>query len=859
MIGIKPPWLLHIALMFCPREFREHFGEELEHDLDASRHKPLPLLRTCWNVFGAGMQLHGEAIVRDLRFAVKSFAKTPLFTIVAVGTIAVAVGVNVAIASIVANVLLRPLPYPDADRLVFINETLRHGPSPQLPYPDFRDIQRDNVTLDSVSLSRSTGYTIIGAGTPRELVGRQIDPNFFSLLSIHAELGRTFTAADMGTNRAVISEGLWRESFGADPGILKRSILLNSIDYGARGPHSVDGRYRVVGIVPNTDAPDNWGMIPTEVWLPIPTHDREALAPGSFNYSVIARLKQNVNPAQSRRDLDRILKRSTRLRPGNHEGGFVGTVVTPLLERITAPLRLLLWLLYAAAGIVLLVACVNVANLQLGRTAARQGEFAIRSALGASSSRLIVQATVESGLLTALGCACGLMLGQLTLSFFAQMGASHLPRWQDVAIDGRMFSYSAALVVVVAFFTGTLPALARRRNAATSLHSSSRSTSAAFTGRIRAGLLVAEITLAVALSIPAGLLFRSFLALTHVDVGFDGQNTYWVQTDGLPKTGVRRLENRLALLPGVVKVAASTDAPFSGQVNSTGFATPAGVEKLRDAPISFVEPQFFQTLRIPLVRGRYFLDSDGAFDRPVMIVSATFARAFFGTTDVLGRRVMPEDGDAPQRGNAIVGVVADTRDSFSGPAQARAYLPLAQAPFAGGFLLRLSDGLSPSSKAIDKAFARVDPELAPPMISSYRELFARDAFKAQILVELFGFFALLALILAISGVYAVCAYGVERRTHELGIRRAIGAQSADLLRDVIGGALRQSALGIAFGIVLAALFTRALSGILFETSVLDPLTFALVVLALVACTVAAAIIPASRAARMDPVGALRYE
>ncbi len=529
----------------------------------------------------------------------------------------------------------------------------------------------------------------------------------------------------------------------------------------------------------------------------------------------------------------------------------------------------MLWLLYAAVTILLVIACANIVNLTLVRAAARERELVVRTALGASRRRIATQLCIEMGVLAILGGVVGVALGWAGLRLFDAIGPQMIPRWEGVHIDGIVIAYIAFLLLITTLITGIVPAFAQRRDLVAGLKSAGRSGDLSGAKRLRASLVVAEIALTLGLVASAGLVVRSFITLTHVNLGFDSRHLYTIEIPNLQKTkyptydaelnGVDRLVAAVRRIPGVQEAASTTVVPFKGGfIVGTTIPGRSGSEEVDG---NAVAPSYFAVMHIPLLRGREFTRRDGPHAQSVAIVNATLARHFFGTLDVIGRRISPgvRSSNTPSKTRTIVGVVADTRDGFSQPMKPEFYLPDSQLETYSLIVARTTGHDEGFAQSVDRAYASVDPALPAPEIVSYDKLFAQNSGRWQAAALLFSVLAFIALMLALAGIYAVSAYSVQQRTQEFGIRKAIGAKDTHVLGSVISDALRQGAAGIAIGLVLAAVCTRLLASLLFQTSPLDPLTYAAVIVLLVACTTLAALVPAMRATRVQPATALRYE
>jgi putative ABC transport system permease protein len=838
------------AFWFCPREFRQAYRDQVQLEIAEGR----PLLRAAADVVVTGLSMHAENLWRDLSFAARMLLKSPLYSLVAVGAIALAIGANVAVASTLSAVLFKPLPYAQADRLVFVGED--ESVSSGSPYPDARMIERSNQTFAAFAAVMSDTKTLTGQGPPRRIRGSDITPGYFDVFAAPPVMGRAFTQRDIGSANVIISEPLWRTAFGGDARVVGRPIALNL------------QTYRIVGVARAgfTEASSRGTLTTPDFWLPIDPNSPFS-GSGAGNFTLVARLRDGVSAAAARADMIRIMPQVVRSNPGFHGNEVSHPVVQSMLDSITAPVATLLWLVYAAVAAVLIIACANVANLSLVRVAGRQSELAVRAALGAAPGRIVAQVATEAGLLAFIGAGAGVFVGWLGLLSFTEFGAGFLPRWNSVTVDAGVLGYVLALVVITTLTTGTLPALLYRRNISSSLRTAQRADKSA-TKRVRAVLVIAEIALALAIVVSAGLVVRSFVTLTHAKLGFDATNTYVLQGLGLSgpryreptaRANVARMIGaKLHALPGVTDVASAGAVPFTGLTTSS-FVVP-GTKIAGSATFSIVDREFFGALRIAALRGRTFTAKDRLGSQPVIVINATFARKYFGTLDVIGKHINPGAGriGSEPAVRTIVGIVADTRRSFSVPYEPTMYFPLAQYPLFSQTVVR-TDGHADLGRGIAAVFASIDPLMPTPIVVSYQTLFARDVVRSQASTILFTMLGAIALALALAGIYAVSSYTVQQRGREFGIRKAIGAGNSTIIFDVLGKAAGQSVIGIALGLVFAAAATRLLDNLLYQTSPLDSLTFGSAIALLAACTLVAALVPALRAARADPSVTLRYE
>lgn len=847
--------LLRAALLVCPSEFRSRFGAQIA--ADQRQYRGTALFGACWNVVFSGLVMHVENLIRDFAFALRSLAKAPAYASVAILAFALAIGANVAVASVLDAVVLRPLPYADSGRLVLLSQ----GSSlqSQISYRNARDIEARNSTLSAVGLLRENGATLTGKGKPTFVPGWTVDASYFRVLGVPAQLGRVLNRRDLGRANVVISDRAWHSYFDAAPHVLGQTIRLDDRDY------------TIVGVMPpGFRDPVPGALAQRDFWMPVDPHSILAGSRVWTGFHGLARLAPGITPAAAAADARRIIDADAARDPQDFIDARGATIV-PILQAVVGSTGTLLWMLYAAVGMVLLIACVNIANLTMARIGARERELVVRNALGASRARIISQLMTELLVLALAGGVAGTALAFGLLALLRSVFSQLLPRWEGVALSTPVLLYAVLLVLVTAAITGLLPVFARSGDMSTPLKNAGRSGDRGAGRRLRGGLVVVEVALAFAVVACAGLVLRSFVSLTHVDVGFDPRNTS-VLTITLPY-GARYNDpaqtNRftdeavagLRSIPGVSDAAAAILAPFSFNSYPRAFTIPGRPDPHATVQTNAVSDGFFRTMRIPLLRGRDFPRNVRPGAPPEVIVSASFARRYFGTADAIGKQIaltpfVPNVKPVPQ---TIVGVAGETRTSFSRAPEPEIYVPTHQIPLALFYVVRTSSPSIPLARAAQAQFARIDPSVAPPAVVPYRELLDADAVRSQAAVVLFGILAALALVLSLAGIYAVTAYGVEQRTQEFGIRQAVGARASDILSNVLQNAFAQAALGIAGGLVLAAIFTRFLSGLLFETSPLDPATFAVVVILAMAAVLVAAAVPALRAARIQPAAAIRYE
>jgi putative ABC transport system permease protein len=808
-----------------------------------------------------------RTLVQDLKFAARTLWKSPGFTAVALATLALGIGANTAIFSVVDAVLLRPLPFPEPDRLVRVYQTqtaqgiLNNGVS----YPNYTDFAGRGRALEGLAAIRMHDYTLTGRGEPTLVAAGTVTSNLFGLLRARPLLGRGLVPSDdapAAAPVAVLSERLWRERFGADTAIAGKPIQLD------------EKPFTVVGVAPASFRTPP-GYPEADLWTPLPQDpvfgDLKEKRGGHY-LTLIGRLKGGVSMGQAEAELATIGAGLSRQFPKENEGW--GVRVIPLAESLVGGVRAALLVLLGAVSLVFLIACANVANLLLVRAGARSREVAIRTALGAARGRLIRQLLTECLLLGLLGGALGVALAGLGMGALRAWLPADLPRAGDVALDARvlLFALGASLLSAVAF--GLAPAI---QGSGSNLSDALRegSSGAGESGgkkRLRDLLVVAETAVSFVLLVGAGLLGRSFLRLQEVRLGFDPSH---VLTAGfsLPRNQYSRPEqwtafytqlvSRLKARPGVEAVAASLPLPLYGGGLNFGFQiegrAPEREGTDQTANYTALTPDYFRVLRVPLVQGRLLNESDAAGSARVCLISSAFAKRHFPGENPVGRRLVFGFKESVPR--EIVGVVGDVkRDGLAAPSKPEMYVPFVQDPWWAAYLgLRTSGdpaALSGILRDEVRALAPTLPvEAVQPMTQIVRDSVAQPRFQTTLI----GLFAAAALGLAVIGIYGVLSYSVGRRTREVGIRLALGASPGDVLRLILRQGLALTGVGLAAGLFGALLLTRSLSGLLFDVGRLDVATYASVVLVLLAAGLAACWFPARRAVRVDPVRALRYE
>ena len=809
-----------------------------------------------------------DSFLQDLRYSLRKLVRAPAFTIVAVFTLALAIGATTAVFSLVDGVLLKSLPFRDPDRLVRVQSLNGQTPS-SVSQPDFLDYRAQSHTVSPMAAFAMASANLTAAGAePMRVQLARVGAVWFDLLGVRPQLGRAFRDDEekAGAARvAVLSQSIWRSRFGGDPKVLGTSI-------------DIDGKpVTVVGV-----APAGWNFPEqADIWSPLVFEGWEAQPDnrGGHWLRLVGRLAPHVAVEQTGRELAKIADGLAKQYPATNTRYSAG--VTPLLEALVGPVRPALLALLGAVVFVLLIACANVANLMLVRAGAREGEIAVRMALGAGSWRLARQLVIESVMLSLVAAALGAVLASWAVDAVVAFGPKGIPRLDLVAVDGRALAFGIAIASVTGLLFGLVPALhAARPDVAQVLRRSAPAAGHDATGRTRGILIVAEMALAVVLLAGAGLLTRSFLRLVETDPGIrtDHVVTFSVNLPEAKYKYLRQLRDfegrmvaRLKQLPGAQEVGITYKEPFT----ASGFAFSyevAGRPPLEPgteptAQVRPATPGFFPALGIRLLRGRLFDDGDRAGQRKVLVVSEEFVRRTFPGEDPLGKTInlgwgLTDDaGESFTAGGEIVGVVADVRQF--GPALDAppiAYLPFSQAPVETlTALIRSSAEPAAVQRAAREAMRELDADLPLYRLSTMDQARAGAVDQPRFYAMLLGAFAALALFLAAVGIYGVISYSVSQRTRELGIRLALGATARAVLGLVLQHGLLLAGAGIALGLVASFALTRVLRSLLFGVGVLDPLTLATVCGVLAGAAVLACWLPARRAARVDPLVAMKAE
>jgi putative ABC transport system permease protein len=804
--------------------------------------------------------------IQDLRYSFRLLLKNPGFTIVAVLTLALGIGANTAIFSVVNSLLLRPLPYRDAQQLVWIWGTNPKNDIPQeaASAPDFADWKSRNQSFEEMAAFSRTALILNTEGEPERLMGGAVTDGFFSVLHAQPKMGRVFLPEEdkPGANRVVIlSEGLWQRRFGADPHIIEKSITLTG------------NPYTVVGVM-GADFlnPRPGDLQPAELWVPLRLNYATAGRRSDF-LGVIARLKPGVTLVQAQTEMTTIASNLEEQYPTTNDG-WSAKVLT-LHERFVGDVSRTLLVLMGAVCFLLLIACANVANLLLVRASTRRKEIAIRAAMGASRMRLTRQLLTESLVLSLIGGALGLLSAVWGLNLLVSFIPGNLPRLSEIALDNRAMIFTLSISLLTGIVFGLIPALqASTPNLNDCLKEGGKeAANLGGSNRIRNVFAIVEVALALVLLAGAGLMTKSFLKLQDVNPGFDPNRVVTMQVQ-LPASRFRedaqltsygtQLLEKITAMPGVEAASLISGVPLSGGSDVLAFGI-EGIptnpsDPIQDAEAHRVSPDYFKTLGIQLKRGSLFTSQDHANSPGVVVISETMAKRYWGDEDPLGKRISTS---GPPNFNwlKIIGIVADVRhEALNTEPYPQMYAPLAQQPRRTLTILARSS-TDPASiiPALRHQVRELDSNVPVFNVRTMEQILADSIAPPRFNAMLIVLFAVLALLLAAVGIYGVISYGVTQRRHEIGIRMALGARPAEILRMVVGQGLKLVLIGIGLGLVAVFLLTRLMSKLLFEVSATDPLTFVLVSLILTGVALLACYVPARRAAKTDPMVALRYE
>jgi len=809
-----------------------------------------------------------ETLFQDVRYGIRTLLKNPGFTAIAIITLALGIGANTVIFSVVDSVLLRPLPFKDADRLVLLWET-----NPQQNSPDgknaqasgianFTDWNSQNQVFDAMSAYFNWTYNLTGVDEPERLEAAVVTGSFFDVLGVQSSMGRAIIPDDDQSgkdNVVVLSHGFWQRRFGSDTAIIGKAITLNQ------------NSFTVIGVMPRDfKFPDR----KVELWVPAGFSAAQKQDRAGKFLKVIARLKSNVKVEQARAAIVAIAGQLEQQYPDTNAGWSVA--LAPLQENEVSGTRTALLLLLGAVGFVLLIACANVSNLLLARAAARRKEMAIRSALGASRRRLIGQMLTESALLALFGAGAGILLAVWGMDILISLNPGDIPRLADARIDGRVFAFTLMLSISTAFIFGIVPALfASKTNLQEAIKDTAQTSTSSSGLKFHSLLIVSEIAVTLVLLVGAGLMIRSFLRLHEVNPGFNTENMLtmriWLPgsrygSNEQQTAFFQQVIDRIETVPEVRDVGAIQDIPL--KANRMGFsftiegrAATSSVEE-PNAAYRAITPEYFRTMSIPLLGGREFTRQDDRNAPPVVIINRSMAQQFFTGEDPIGKRIRFGEQDAPWY--SIVGIVGDVKHmGLDAQEGAAIYQPYGQKRFSFlrwmTLVIRTDSEPTGAIAAVRSQVQAVDKDQPIYDIATLEQLLSTSVAQPRFYMALLGSFALLALILASVGIYGVMSFSVNRRRREMGIRLALGADRRDIFKLVVARGLLLTLTGVVIGVAASFALTRVMSSLLFGVTATDPLTFIAIPLLLAGVALGACFVPARRAMKVDPMVALRYE
>jgi putative ABC transport system permease protein len=787
-------------------------------------------------------------MLSDLRYALRAFARTPGFTLVAVLTLALGIGATTAIFSIVNAVLLAPLPYATSDRLVVSRGSL----------PDLHDAAQSTQSFDRSAIWATNLYNLDNGDETQQVLGGVVSPELMPLLGVTPAIGRNFTAEDDRSDTVILGYGLWQSKFGGDPAVLGRTIRLTGTSY------------TVIGVAPA------WFRFPSDefsVWTPLGAIAAKAPEQARNRslriFSMVARLRDGATLQQAQSEIDAVSARLAAAYPVTNAN--VRLEVVSLYERLVGDVQPALAMLIGAVSLLLLIACANVANLMLARTTVRDHEFSIRAALGAGRFRLFRQLAAESLVLAGVGGAIGVLVAMWSVDMMPALLEARLPRADGIRVDANVLLFALAATLLSTIFFGFAPALQTLTGRGRGLKEGVRGGTGTSRGRrMRRGIAVAEIALAVTVVVGAGLLARSFLALTARNPGFEPSNliAFNIQLIKLPDPSSRARAvdaamERLSHVPGVTAVGGATGFPIVTPQRGGRFEVEGRTLTGDQDGAYFIAttPHFFRALQTPLLRGRAFDANDRESAPRVVVINRRLANTVFEGRDPIGQRLRLLNPEQSNEWRTIVGVADDVHYEGTAPdVPPTIYTPFSQTPFLWVYVMVRTTGAPERLTASIRAAVRAtDPILTAADVRTMDSVLSKSTAEPRLNMLLTSSFALVALVLAAVGIYGVITYSVAQRTREIGIRMALGATSRDVSRLVVGEGALMAAAGVAIGLVLAAVLMRSLSTVLFGVTARDPITYATGGLVLLAVAVLAGWLPARRAVRIEPVAALRQE
>ena len=802
-----------------------------------------------------------DGLIQDIRYAIRSLLKNPGFAAVVVLTLMLGIGANTAIFTVVNAVLLKPLPYDQSDRLVFVSERSAQLEGLAVSLPNFVDWREQNTCFEYIGVyRRADSYTLVLRDLPEQVTGATVSADLLSALRVKPLLGRIFSPEEdrVGGEPAVLlSYGLWQR-YGGDPNIVGQKLTMSGKPYMVTGVMGADYAFPAEA----------------ELWVPIgPQFNNVGWQdrgnhPGAYG---IARLRSGVTIEQARAEMNAIAERLEHQYPDSNTGIRVN--VNPMLDTLVRDIKLLLWALLGAVGFVLLIACANVANLLLGRAAVRQKEMAIRGALGATRPRLVRQLLTESVLLSLAGAALGVVVARFGVKALVAVNPNGIPRSGEIGLDLRVLGATLIIAVLAGIVFGLAPALQASRAVGESLKEGRQSSTSGLKQRLRRGLVISEVALCLVPLIGAGLMIRSFSLLLAVNPGFSVDNLLSLQIN-LPRAQYtqapqrvnfyRQLLDRVSVLPDVQAAGGATGLPLGKNGNQMSFGVVGQPEAAQGqsplAEVAYVSNDYFRTMSIPLLRGRTFTDHDNKDAPAVMIIDDSFANRYWPDEDAVGKQIRFERDAAPR---TVIGVVGRVRMEGleDDSARVQAYFSYLVSPWGYTMTIVARATLNPVSltDAVRKEVLALDKDRPIFNVKTVERLRDESIAPRRLNTLLFGVFAAVALLLASVGIYGVVSYSVAQRTHEIGIRIALGADRGDVLKLVMGQGIALASIGVVIGLLAALGMTRWIQSLLFGVSAVDPMTFVSIPLILVSVALLASFVPARRALKVDPIDALRHE
>ena len=816
-----------------------------------------------------------RTLFQDLRFGARMLGKRPGFTAVAVVTLALGIGANTAIFSVVNGLLLRPLPFADSERLAIV---WTHSPGANVaqdwPSPgQFAAVKAQAAAFEALALAQGTSYNLATESGAERIGAVLATSEMFPLLGVRPLLGRVFLPEEDAPGRpptVVLSHGLWQRRFGSDPGVVGRAITLNGQSHEVVGvmPADFSLGYEVMPTVGSVQQPD--------VLLPLPLDAERRERQGDENFNVLGRLRPGATLEQARTELDQAARNLAQRFPEQYPPSRAFSFsARPLLEQVVGDVRPALLVLLGAVGFVLLIACANVANLLLARAAVREKEMAVRTAIGAGRGRIVRQLLTESLVLSFAGGALGLVIAFWGLDALRALAPGNIPRLSNVALDGRVLLFTSAVTMLTGVLFGLAPALRGSRvNLGETLKEGGRGMAGGQGQRLRDALVVVEIALPLVLLAGAGLLVRSFVRVQQVEPGFDprGVVSMRLSVTGTPYQGERSTEfyrqtlERVRALPGVESAGAASIIPLSGSigwgsVTIEGYVPTTGQESIQ-ADYRIAGTGYFETMRVPLLSGRHFDERDAAKDAPkAVVIDEKMARTYWPGQEAVGKRLKPGGAGSDSPWRTVVGVVGSVKQyALDTDSRVTVYMPHGQSPSGTMYVVaRTSGDPGALAQAMTREARAVEPNVPVYDVKTMGARLSDSLARRRFAMTALGLFALVALLLAAVGIYGVMSYSVAQRTREIGVRVALGASRRDVLGLVLRRGLLLAGLGIGAGLVGAVPLARVMSSLLYGVSASDPLTYAAISLLLALAALLACYVPARRATKVDPMVALRYE